>query len=130
MLVSRERGEMKARIKPGVSLQAAGSELQAFTERFARRGPHLYPPEFRMELQRLNDWLLGKFQGTLLILLAAVGFLLLIACSNVWILLLARAGERRKEIAVRISLGAAKGRVMRQLLTGSVSLALDRKSTR
>ena len=123
MLVSREQWEMMARIKPGVSLQAAGSELQAFTERFARCGPHLYPPEFRMELQRLNDWLLGKFQGTLLILLAAVGFLLLIACSNVWILLLARAGERRKEIAVRISLGAAKGRVMRQLLTESVSLA-------
>ena len=115
---------LMARLKPGVSLAAASGELQSLTKRFARRLPDIYPKEFQIHLQRLNDWLLGKFQGTLLILLAAVGFLLLIACGNVSILLLARAGARQKEIAVRVSLGAARRRILQQLLTESVLLSL------
>jgi len=113
-----------ARIKPGLKLEAASAELQAMTERFANRSRDAYPREFHFHVQRLNDWLLGKFQGTLLILLAAVGFLLLIACGNVSILLLARAAARQKEIAVRVALGAARHRVVRQLLTESVLLSL------
>ena len=114
---------LMARMKPGVTLEAVNAELQGMTERFAKRTPDIYPKEFRMNVQRLNDWLLGKFQGTLLILLAAVGFLLLIACGNVSILLLARAGARNKEMAVRISMGATRGRILRQLLTESVLLS-------
>jgi putative ABC transport system permease protein len=112
------------RIKPGTGLEALNAELQAMTERFARRDPSVYPKQFRMHVQRLNDWLLGKFQGTLLILLAAVGFLLLIACGNVSILLLARASVRQKEIALRSALGASRARVLQQLLTESVALSL------
>ncbi len=113
-----------ARIRPGLRLEAASAELQAMTERFAKRNPTVYPKVFRFRVQALNDWLLGKFQGTLLILLAAVGFLLLIACGNVSILLMARAAVRQKEIAVRVALGAGRYRIVRQLLTESVLLAL------
>ena len=113
-----------ARIKAGFQLEAASAELQAMSERFAKRSPGVYPKEFHFHVQPLNTWLLGKFQGTLLILLAAVGFLLLIACGNVSILLLARAAARQKEIAVRVALGAARARIVRQLLTESVLLAL------
>ena len=114
---------LMARMKPGVSPAAVNAELQVMTERFAKQTPDVYPKEFKMNVQRLNDWLLGKFQGTLLILLAAVGLLLLIACGNVSILLLARAGARAKEMAVRISMGATRGRILRQLLTESVLLS-------
>ena len=113
-----------ARIRTGLKLEAANAELQAMTERFAKRSPDVYPKEFHFHVQLLNDWLLGKFQGTLLILLAAVGFLLLIACGNVSILLLARAAARQKEIAVRVALGAARHRIVRQLLTEAVLLSL------
>jgi predicted permease len=114
-----------AHIRPGLKLEAASAELQAMTERFAKRAPeNVYPKEFHFYVLTLNDWLLGKFRGTLLILLAAVGFLLLIACGNVSILLLARAAARQKEIAVRVALGAGRSRIVRQLLTESVLLSL------
>src|SRR2546421_10955990 len=94
------------------------------TERFAKANPAIYPKEFRIHVKRLNEWLLGKFQGTIVILMAAVGFLLLIACGNVSILLLASAAARQKEMAVRLSLGATGPRVVQQLLTESVLLSL------
>ena len=113
---------LMARIKPGLALDAAAEELRAMTERFAERSPGVYPKELR-GTKRLNDFMLGRFRGTLLILLAAVGCLLLIAIGNVSILLLARASARQKEVAVRLSLGASRGRVIRQLLTESITLS-------
>jgi predicted permease len=92
------------------------------TERFAERSPNVYPKAFH-RARRLHDFQLGRFQGTLLILLAAVGCLLLIAIGNVSILLLARASVRQKEVAVRLALGARRGRVIRQLLTESIALS-------
>lgn len=121
---SRKEMDVMLRVRRGVSLAAVSKELQTMTERFARRSPNSYPKDFKMNVKTLNDWLLGKFQGTLLILMAAVGFLLLIACGNVSILLLARANARQKEVAVRIALGAARSRLMRQFLTESVALAV------
>ncbi len=115
---------LMAHSKPGVSLQAVNAELQAMTERFAKRNPDVYPKDFKIRVQFLNDFLLGKFAGTLLILLVAVAFLLLIACGNVSILLLARASARQKEMAVRLSIGATGGRVLQQLLTEAVLLSL------
>ena len=113
-----------AHSKPGVSFEAISAELQAMTERFAKRSPDVYPKDFHIHVQSLNDFLLGKFKGTLLILLVAVAFLLLIACGNVSILLLARATARQKEIALRLSLGATGARIVQQLLTESVLLSL------
>ena len=116
-----------ARIKAGILPEAAAAEVQVLTERFVERNPTAYrlPPFGAMKwtIRPVNDWM-GDFQGTLLILLAAVGFLLLIACANVSILLLARASGRQKEIAVRRALGAGRGRVIRQLLTESVVLGV------
>ena len=120
----RKQMDVMFRVWLGVSLAVASKELQAMTERFAKRNSTAYPKEFKIGVKTLNDWLLGKFQGTLLILMAAVGFLLLIACGNVSILLLARANARRKEIAVRMALGAARSRLIRQFLTESILLAL------
>lgn len=112
-------------VKKGVSLDAVNAELQATTQRFAARDPDDYPkPRFRMRVQTLNDFLLERFGGTLKVLTAAVGLLLLIGCANVSILLLARATARQREIAIRISMGAPARRILRQLLTESVVLAL------
>jgi predicted permease len=113
-------------IKEGLTLDAVNAELQGMTERFAARRPDNYPKSgFRMKVQTLNDYLLQRFGGTLKVLMAAVGLLLLIGCANVSILLLARATVRQREIAIRISIGAPARRILRQLLTESVVLSLS-----
>jgi predicted permease len=112
-------------VRKGVSLDAVNAELQAITQRFAARSPNNYPKAgFRMKVQTLNDFLLQRFGGTLKVLTAAVGLLLLIGCANVSILLLARATTRQREIAIRLSMGAPVRRILRQLLTESIVLAL------
>jgi predicted permease len=113
-------------VKKGVSLDAVSAELQAITQRFAARSPNNYPKAgFRMKVQTLNDFLLQRFGGTLKVLMAAVSLLLVIGCANVSILLLARATARQREIAIRVSIGAPARRILRQLLTESVVLALS-----
>ena len=111
---------LMAHSKPGVKFETVSAELQAMTERLAKSNPDAYPKDFRIHVQSLNDFLVGKFAGTLLILMVAVAFLLLIACGNVSILLLARASARRKEMSVRLSLGATGARIVQQLLAESV----------
>ena len=113
-------------VKKGVSLDAVNAELQAITQRFAARSPNNYPKTgFRMRVQTLNDFLLQRFGGTLRVLTAAVFLLLVIGCANVSILLLARAAARQREVAIRVSIGAPARRILRQLLTESVVLALS-----
>lgn len=113
-----------ARLKKGVTLQAAAADVDAILHRLAQANPgEHYPRQFKMVTRTLLDFVVGDFKKTLYALLAAVAMLLLIACSSVGNLLLARATVREREIAVRASLGAGRGRLIRQLLVESFALA-------
>jgi putative ABC transport system permease protein len=112
------------RLKKGVSVEAAAADLDAILHRLAQANPgELYPERFKIRTRTLLDFVVGDFKKTLYALLAAVSMLLLIACINVGNLLLARATVREREIAVRASLGASRGRLIRQLLVESLMLA-------
>lgn len=118
--------ETLVRLRSGVSLDAASGELASLVRQLAVADPSLVPREsYTLEVQTLNDWLLGQFKGTLLLLFAAVALLLLIGCGNVSILMLARGTARLQELATRLAIGASRLRIVQQLLTESVILALS-----
>ena len=113
-----------ARLKPGVSLLQAQTEMDTI----ARQLEQTYPDSNAnrgAQVTLLHEQLFGNMQQMLWILLGAVGCVLLVACANVANLLLQRAATRRKETAIRLALGATRGRLMRQLLTESLLLALS-----
>ena len=119
-----QRYFISLRLKPGVAYERADAELQPIIERFARDTPERFPTTFRVRIQGLNDWVVRNIGGSLNLLFAAVGLMLLIACANVSILLLARGAARQHELAVRASIGAGRGRIVRQLLTEALGLSL------
>lgn len=114
----------QGKLKPGVTLEQAGADLEVIAHRLAKVYPDLYPKQFRVTAISWVDSIVGQFSATLFTLAGAVGLLLLIACSNVANMLLARAAAREKEMAIRTSLGASRGRLIRQLLIESVILAI------
>lgn len=114
-----------ARLRPGVTLGQARADVALIFHRLAKLRRRDYPINgFTIKMEGLEDWTLGSFQERLLLLVAAVGLLLLIACSNVANLQLAKGSAREAEIAVRASVGASPRRIIRQLLTESVTLSL------
>ena len=113
-----------ARLKPGVTPQMANAQMKLAGDQFRRTYPGALGPQEGFGVIPLQESIVGDTRTSLLVLLGAVSFVLLIACANVGNLLLIRASVRKRELATRAALGAGRGHIIRQLLTESLVLSL------
>jgi predicted permease len=120
---------MYGHLRRDLTPRAAAEALTPLATRLAKVYPNEFPKRFHVEVVNLIEETVGSYKTTIYTLVGAVGLLLLIACANVSNLLLARASAREKELAIRISLGSGRVRVIRQLLVESVLLALAGAAT-
>jgi predicted permease len=114
------------RLKPGLTLEQAQQRLDAMAARLQQSYPNDYPAQLRWSLrvEPAQTSLTGNVRPTLVVLLAAVSFVLLMVCVNIASLLIARSSARMREFAIRQALGASRGRLLRQVLTESVLISL------
>jgi putative ABC transport system permease protein len=112
------------RLKPGVTVAQANAQLKLDADQFRRLHPEDMDTNDSFGVQPLRDSIVAGSRNSLLILLGAVGFVLLIACANVANLLLVRATGRKREFAIRAAMGAGRARIIRQLLTESILLSV------
>ena len=112
------------KIRPGVSTAEANAELQPILQQFAAASPGRYPDAFRVNLRSIIELFARPMGPRLFLLLGAVTSLLLVGCANVSILLLVRGAHRQQELSVRAALGAGRVRIVRQLLTEALAIAV------
>jgi len=112
------------KLRSGVSTAAAEAEFTPLFQQFDKNTPNRFPQQFRLKVFKMGDYYVRDLRRTLYLLFCAVALLLAIGCSNVSILLLARGTARQHEFAVRSAIGATRTRIMRQLLTESLLLAV------
>jgi predicted permease len=118
--------DVVARVKPGVTVEAAQRDMDRVSAEFAQAHPNNYSQSsgWAISVVSMEEQTVGGVRSTLWVLLGAVGFVLLIACTNVANLLLARAAARSREISIRAALGAGRWRLVTQFLTESLVLSL------
>src|SRR5260221_12260360 len=113
-----------ARLKEGETRKRAEAKMQTLLEQFAKETPGHFPPSFRVHVASLTGVVAGSLRGTLLLLFAAVGVLLAVGCADVSMPFLARGTGRLHEFAVLAALGASRRRLVGQMFTESVALAV------